>query len=406
MQFRSIARRKLAAFASGAVVAGALTAPVLIAAPAQAATFDDVAFSCTTGFGPAAYTTDVALTAQWDKTTGRAQITAELDNFPNGAPPQVSVPNQAQSATLKLVVNGAATATSLTGSTTANFQGGTPIDVPTLTGLASAKGESLSIAIQDFSLLAGASTFACTPVTVPAAVTVPITFPTGSDLNYLCSFGANKFAYLTDATVSAVDNGSALRVNVALENMPNTAPAAIVMPNAAHVATLAMSVNGSSSVNAVGNSVANFQGGTAVVVPTVSADVTTTATSAAVTANSFKLVVGGSTEIPCTLAAPVVLPAVTATTPPVTGPSAACVKAQGDVKTTAAAVKKADTKVKSTKKAVKKATKAAKKAKGKKAKKAKAKLKKAKKAASSAAKSAKSAKSKHSAATNAVKANC
>src|SRR4051794_8628938 len=99
MQFRSFGRRNIAAFASAALVAGALVAPVVLAAPAQATTVDDVAFTCT-GFGGFTYTSDVLLTAQWDKATGRAILSAELDNFPNGAPSVVEASNQAQSAKL------------------------------------------------------------------------------------------------------------------------------------------------------------------------------------------------------------------------------------------------------------------------------------------------------------------
>jgi hypothetical protein len=284
----------------------------------------------------------------------------------------------------------------------------------------SAKAESLSVVLQDFTLVAGGTTFPCAPATVPAAAVIPITFPTGSDLNYVCSFGANKFGYQTDATVTAVDLGAKLQVKVQLENMPNTAPVFISFPNATHASTLGVAVNGGSSVNAVGSSVANFTGGTPVAIPPVSVDVTSTATSAAVTAGNFKLVINGSTEIPCALAAPVALPSVTAT---VAGPSAACTKAKGDVTAAQAAVTAAETKVKKDQAKVKKAKAKVKKAKAKvkkAAKAAKAKKAKAKKALKATQKVLKAATStlkadtkKHgtaktalTAATNAVTAAC
>ncbi len=391
MKFRSTKRRAISAVASTAVVAGALATTALLAAPAQAAGPTGVAYECTGSF-PVAYTTDVDFSAQWDKASGRAVLSADLGAFPNGAPIFVSQPDQAQSATLKVLVDGAATAVSLAGSTTANFQGGVPVQVPTLSEKVSAKSESLSVVVSDFTITLGASTFTCTaPSPAPAAVTVPITFPSGSDLNYVCTFAANKFAYMTDATVTAKKKSAGVAVSVALEAMPNTAPAMIVIPDAAHAAELTLTPAGGAAVTATGSRVATFTGGTPVAMPALTATVPSASSPLALTAGSLVLTVNVGTKITCDLNPDTDLTAVTVVdncTPAQAkvGPATAAVKsASAKVTSGKAKVKAAQTKVTKTTKALKKAKKA-KKGKKAKVKAATKKLTAAKKSVSSAKK--------------------
>ncbi len=80
MKFRST-KRSGAALASTALVASALSVPMLFAAPAQAApttTVEDASFSCVYGDFTLDWVTDIDFDATWATAGGRAQITATL----------------------------------------------------------------------------------------------------------------------------------------------------------------------------------------------------------------------------------------------------------------------------------------------------------------------------------------
>ncbi|MEQ6902553.1 Ig-like domain repeat protein [Nocardioides sp. YIM 152588] len=302
MQFRSIRGRGAAALASGALAASALAIPTVLAAPAQATLAEDVEFSCMFGSSPFSSTLDVDVTALWDKATGRAELSVDVGSMANPAPAFVSIPNAAHEATIAVTVDGAASPISLTGSSVANFQGQVPIDVPVMTGLVGAKAESLSVVIGDLDVTVGSSEFSCSPVETPSAMVVPIEFPEGADLNYVCSFGSNRFAYMTDVDLAAQrSSGGDVTVSAALEDMPNTAPAFIVLEDQAITATLEAGAEGA-SMDMTGGHTADFTGGVPVVIPALSATSATAADDLSVTLGDFALSVGGTTNIGCTIA--------------------------------------------------------------------------------------------------------
>ncbi|MCD9198601.1 hypothetical protein [Aeromicrobium wangtongii] len=402
--------RKLAGTTAGALVLGALSVPMTMSA-AQAADPQSVSFNCTFGQNGFVYTSTVDLTAK-AVAGGTVAVTAAMQDMPNAAPSFVNLPNQDITATLGTDLG------DLKGSRTGDFKGGTPIVIPALSGSVTASGSTLSLKVEDFALAVGASTnIPCTP-TAPVTLTVPITPLPSKALSFTCSTFGTSYAYNTDLALTAQAKADGkIAVAASMDDMPNTAPAAIALPNQKFDATLVTDLG-----TLAGTRTGDFKGGVALPIPALAASMAGTGSTMTVAVKSFKLnVPDANVAIDCTL------PADKSFTVNITPMSKACADAvaalpgaqsshstavnaaaaeagkiapaNAAVAAATKALKKADSSVKKANKAVKKANKAVKKAKGK-AKKAKAKknVTKKKKAVTKAKKAQKKAKAKVAAA--------
>ncbi|TIC88070.1 hypothetical protein E8D34_07215 [Nocardioides sp. GY 10113] len=303
MQFHSIrGRRGLASLASGAVVASALAVPVLMAGPAQATAVEGMDLDCLFGESPFSPTVDVEVTAEWDRATGRAALSVDFGPIANPAPGFVFIEDAAHSATVSVTVDGGASPVELAGSMVADFGGGQPVDLPALTGVIGAKGESLSVVLGELDVTIDNYGFTCSPSETPAAATVPIMFPEDAgDLSYLCTFGNNKFAYMTDVEMSAKrDLAGDVTLSATFDDMPNTAPVFIALTDQEITATLEAYVD-DAELPLTGSYQGDFRGGVAVAMPAMSASPETEGSTLQVVAAGITTAVGASTSIPCTL---------------------------------------------------------------------------------------------------------
>lgn len=443
MQFRSNKRRGVAAFASTALAAGVLAAvPVaMIAAPAQAAS-GPITYTCNLGLtgGFASYGGDRAATLTFDTDTAevavgdsvKPKMTTTLTLDPAYAALFTDSPVNRFGGTLT-----AATATNSTAGTSeitfAQWDRvgamGTPVSSVGLSGSGSwsaiaptATGDiTLGVGVLTGTLFMGtsfspANTSIPTTCTPTAGATTVTTVDTVSavvkDVGFACTFSGSPFSFFTNVELAATQSAAGkVSVTAGLENMPNTAPSFISLPNQKFVATL-----GTNLGDFTGSHNADFQGGVPVVMPDMAGKVTSSANPVSISVEDLTVTVGNAGTVECTLATPksftvdvapkpqVCIDAETALTKaqaavaPATaaasGATAAVKAASSKASSASSKSKAADKKVTKANASVKKATKAAKKAKTKKAKtKAKKAVSKAKKAASSAKKAASKAKS-------------
>ncbi|WP_235735416.1 Ig-like domain repeat protein [Nocardioides alcanivorans] len=225
-------------------------------------------------------------------------LTAELEDMPNTAPPFVSLPGQEFVATLGTDLG------DLTGTRTGDFQGGTPVAIPVMSGSVAGSGDSLAIAVEEFDLAVGSSASIPCTLEAPVEFEVPVTElpvePIVKDLALNCTFSGNDFAYDTDVQFSAqATNGGSVQLSADLEDMPNTAPPFVSLPGQEFVATL-----GTDLGDLTGTRTGDFQGGTPVAIPTMTGAVAGAGDTLAVSVEEFTLAVGSAATIPCTLATP------------------------------------------------------------------------------------------------------
>lgn len=405
--------RKLAGTTASALVFGTLAVPML-ATPAHAAPATaEVAFSATCTWT----TRTLALAGTLAVTVDGAAVAATLSGTTNLNAASLNVSKLAPK--LSLDIDGEAVDVSGESTFSPTVAGNTAIAIPAMSGTRTATAHPSTFDVTAATVTAtiqyGAGLYNCAFTDI-----APASFPAPpKDLSLACSYAGTSFAYNTDLTLAAQTkkNGKILVSAGLADDMPNTAPSGIVLPNQTFTATL-----GTAAGDLVGSRTGEFHGGAAVAIPAMTGLVTGSGSTVAVTVEDFSLSVGNVATIPCTLAAPKTFTIDAAAKTPVcvtaeaayptaqTGvatattsanaTAAAVTAASGKAGTASAAanaatasVKKADASVKKAAASVKKATKAVKKA--KKAKKAKAKkaLAKAKKAQTSAKKASASAKS-------------
>jgi hypothetical protein len=312
MTIRSAGRRTLAALATSALAAGALVVPaVMLAAPAQAATgtVEDVAFSCSSDYGPMSYTSDITFSATWSEAGGRAEISAHvLGTLSTGAPVSGGV-----DAVLHLKEHSGTTAKTgtLTGSDADGFASGV-VTGPEVKGTPfSLPGGTVKLAVEsmDLTFTPYAMNSTCTlasPVVVPdLAVGLPA--PTAGTAQLLCDAVGTRFYYPAATTVSAsrVTGTTTTDVSVAMASMPGIVP--LTLTDVPVTSELALSVGGSSMTASGSKTVASIPANSSIPVPAATGSMTSSAASLDVqlTGAHFTATAGGSAvDIPCTVAAP------------------------------------------------------------------------------------------------------
>ena len=388
--------RKLAGATAGALVFGALSVPISMS-PAHAAPVSaETAFSAVCTYA----SFNVPVSGTLEVTVDGASVDATIDGTANLNANSITTSKLVSELTLD--IDGEAVVVDGESTFSPPNPGSTPMPIPAMSGTRTATTAPAAFDVTAakliFTITFGTGTAPCTftdiaPVSFPAP-------PVVKDLSFLCAFGDNEFAYETDLDLSAkATAGTGIAITAGLEDMPNTAPPMISMPNAQFVGTLGTAVG-----DLTGTRTGNFQGGVPVAIPALTGSTSGSGGSLAVTVEDFTLgVPSAAISIPCTLEAPKTFtidvtpksqPCVAAEAA-VPGAQAAHTSATNAAKAEAAgvaaatpqvaaaskAVSKAKSQAKKASAAVKKATKAVKKAKSK-AKKAKAKkaLTKAKKA--------------------------
>ncbi len=159
--------RKLAGLSSGALVMGALAVPALMAPAHAAPVTSPISLNCAFGGNAFDYDTQVELAAQATG-AGTVDLTANLGDMPNTAPPFVSLPGQEFVATLGTNLG------DLTGTRTGDFQGGVAVEIPQMTGGVAGTAGTLVVTVEDFSLDVGESASIPCTLASPVVMNVPV----------------------------------------------------------------------------------------------------------------------------------------------------------------------------------------------------------------------------------------